>query len=77
MVPSPSSVQRLQDIDTKTTQIDSLIADIVPMLEDLDEKAVREVKVFLETKINAARHALAKESTRVYPKKEVRRLGNA
>lgn len=68
MVPSPSSVQRVKDIDTKSAQIDGLIADIVPMLGDLDEKALREIKAVLETKVNAAKHALAKESTKVYLK---------
>ena len=66
MGPSPSSVKRVEDMDAKTGQIDSLIADIVPMLGTVDESAIREVKVFLEAKINAARHALAKESTSVY-----------
>jgi hypothetical protein len=66
MVPSPSSIQRVRDIGTKSAQIDGLIADIVPLLGDLDEKALREIKSFLDTKVNAARHALAKESTKVY-----------
>lgn len=68
MVPSPSSVQRVKDIGTKSAQIDELITDIVPMLGDLDEKALREIKALLETKVNAAKHALAKESTKVYLK---------
>lgn len=66
MVPSPSSVQRVKDMGTKSAQIDGLIADIVPMLGDLDEKALREIKSVLEAKVNAAKHALAKESTKVY-----------
>ena len=64
--PSPSSVKRTEDIGTKTYQIDGLIADIVPMLGELDEVSIREVKTLLEAKIRAARHALAKESTKVY-----------
>ena len=76
MGPSPSSVKRVEDMDAKTAQIDSLIADIVPMLGELDEQGIREVKTELEAKIRAARHALAKESTKVYLRQtEIRHPG--
>jgi hypothetical protein len=66
MAPSPSSVHRFKDMDEKTIQIDELIGDIVPMLNELDEKGLRDIKADLQVKITAARHALAKESTKVY-----------
>jgi hypothetical protein len=68
VVPSPSSVKRVDEIGTKSGQIDDLITEIVPLIEELDEKGLREVKSFLDSKVIAARHALAKESTKVYVK---------
>lgn len=69
MAASPSSVMRSSSIDAKTVQIDALIADIVPKLEDLDLKAIQEVRASLNTMIREARHALAKESTKIYLKR--------
>ena len=48
MVPSPSSVKRVGDLDAKTVQIDGLIADIVPLIDELDEKGLREIKVVID-----------------------------
>lgn len=66
MVPSPSKIKRAEDMEAKTAQIDELIGEIVPMLEDLDEKGLRDVKADLQTRVIAAKHSLAKESTTVY-----------
>jgi len=68
MVPSPSSVKRTDDLDAKTVQIDGLIADIVPLIDKLDEPGLHEIKVVIDTKVRAAKHDLAKESTKVYIK---------
>jgi hypothetical protein len=55
-------------MDVKTAQIDELIAEIVPLIGELDEKDLREMKTVVETKVRAAKHELAKESTKVYLK---------
>lgn len=68
MVPSATSVQRMTDCDEKTTQMNSLIADIVPMLHDLGAQALQEVKAYLEVQIREAKKSLERESTRVYRK---------
>jgi glycerophosphoryl diester phosphodiesterase len=68
MVPSLSSVKRIEDLDAKTVQIDGLIAEIVPLIDELDEKGLRDIKIVIDTKVRAAKHELAKESTKVYIK---------
>ena len=69
MAASPSSVRRMAESDDKTTQINSLISNIVPMLHNLNEQGLREVKAYLETQLVDARKSLAKETTKVYPRK--------
>lgn len=52
MIASPSKVQRTEDMEAKTAQEHKLIAEIVPMIDNLDAQGLREIYAYLEAKIN-------------------------
>jgi len=70
---TPSSIQRIDEMNTKTAQANGLIADIVPLLDELGTHSLQEVKAYLEAKILTERKGLEKQTTKVY-KKNVARL---
>lgn len=68
MAASPTSIQRMIDCDEKTNQMNSIIADIVPMLHELGGQALKEVRAYLEARINDAKQSLEKETTKIRPR---------
>lgn len=55
MATSASRVQRLDDIDAKTAQGNSLVTEILPMLNDLDAQGLKEVRAYLEARLKTVR----------------------